>query len=482
MSEYGLQDDDKQIILDILTTYPQIEEGVLFGSRALNTFKTTSDIDLAIKGKDTNSILAALMADFEESNLIYEVDLVDYASISTEKLLEHIDQHGKVFYRKGWIEVTLGEVVNIYSGKTRPKQQGVFPVYGGNGILNYGDNFNQEGETIVIGRVGAYCGNVFYETEKFWLSDNALGIKVTDSSFAKFFYYKLVSMKLNRRAIGAAQPLLTQTLLNELEIHIPPLSEQKSIANMLSSFDEKIELLREQNKTLETLAQTIFKEWFVNFNYPGATGEMVDSELGEIPKGWRVGKLGEVTNIKGGGTPSTKNGNFWGGQIHWTSPKDLSISKSTFLLDTEKKITEAGLSKISSGLLPKGTLLLSSRAPIGYLAISNVDISINQGYIALLDNAVFPNYFMFLWLKINMRLVTNAANGSTFLEISKTAFKDIMCVIPDEKAIGAFQAIMVTTFDKILLNIKQAETLEKHRNNILPKLMEGQTRVEGDEQ
>jgi predicted nucleotidyltransferase len=225
MFEFGLQDDDKQIILDILKAYPQIEEVVLFGSRALNTFKATSDIDLAIKGKDIHSILAVLIADFEESDLIYEVDLVDYAGISTEKLFEHIDRHGKVFYRKGWVETTLGKVINIYSGKTRPKQQGFFPVYGGNGILNYGDNFNQEGETIVIGRVGAYCGNVFYETEKFWLSDNALGIKVTDSSFAKFFYYKLVSMKLNSRAIGAAQPLLTQTLLNELEISLPPLPE-----------------------------------------------------------------------------------------------------------------------------------------------------------------------------------------------------------------------------------------------------------------
>jgi len=173
---------------------------------------------------------------------------------------------------KGWVETTLGKVIEIYSGKTRPKKQGAYPVYGGNGILNYGDKFNQEGETIIVGRVGAYCGNVFYETQPFWLSDNALGLKANEISHEKFLYYKLVSMKLNNHAIGGAQPLLTQTLLKELEINLPPLPEQKAIADMLSSLDDKIELLREQNKTLETLAQTIFKEWSVHFNFPVCQG------------------------------------------------------------------------------------------------------------------------------------------------------------------------------------------------------------------
>jgi type I restriction enzyme S subunit len=315
-----------------------------------------------------------------------------------------------------------------------------------------------------------------------WNAARAIAVvRLADINQRTWLRYVLLSRSakhlIKTRLNTTVQKTLNLKDIKELGVPIPPLPEQKAIADILSSFDEKIELLREQNKTLESLAQTIFKEWFVNFNYPDATGEMVDSELGEIPKGWRIGKLAEVTNIKGGGTPSTKNEEFWNGDIHWTSPKDLSISKSTFLLDTEKKVTKAGLRKISSGLLPKGTLLLSSRAPIGYLAISNVDISINQGYIALLDDAYFPNYFMFLWLKKNMRLITNAANGSTFLEISKTAFKNIECIIPDRDTLYTFQEAIAPTFDKILLNIKQAQTLSKTRDALLPKLMGGTIRL-----
>jgi len=191
---------------------------------------------------------------------------------------------------KGWVETTLGEVVNIYSGKTRPKTQGRYPIYGGNGILNYGDKYNQDNGTIVIGRVGAYCGNVFFERNKFWLSDNALGVKNTDKSNIIFLYYKLKQMNLNNVAIGAAQPLLTQTLLKELEIVIPQnIEEQKAIAKILTAFDDKIELLQAQNKTLETIAQTIFKEWFGKYQIGG-----------KLPEGWRMYQMSEIVETING--------------------------------------------------------------------------------------------------------------------------------------------------------------------------------------
>ncbi len=179
----------------------------------------------------------------------------------------------------------MGEVIEISSGKSRPKNIGLFPVYGGNGILDYADNFNFEDVTIIIGRVGAYCGCVYFEDEKFWLSDNALGVKSNEKSNIKFLYYYLVNQNLNKKAIGGAQPLLTQGILKQIEINIPSLSEQVAIADILSSFDAKIELLREQNETLEKTAQTIFHDWF---------GRYSDERPEELPEGWRVGKLGEV--------------------------------------------------------------------------------------------------------------------------------------------------------------------------------------------
>jgi type I restriction enzyme, S subunit len=370
----------------------------------------------------------------------------------------------------GWVEITLGEVINISSGKSRPKNIGHYPVYGGNGILDYADKYNYENETIIIGRVGAYCGCVYYENNKFWLSDNALGIKSNTKSNIKFLYYFLIYQNLNKKSIGGAQPLLTQGILNQIEIVIPKDTiEQKSIAAILTAFDNKIELLQAQNKTLEETAQTIFAEWFGKYS--------VDDEL---PDGWRVGKLGEVTKTYGGTTPSTTNPDFWDGDIYWTSPKDLSNSKGIFLLNTDKKITKEGLKKISSGLLPKRTLILSSRAPIGYLALTNIELAINQGYIAIVPEQYFSNNFMYLWLTENMKLVENASNGSTFMEISKSSFRNIDCVIPNKEILEKFDNFINPTFEKVLSNLIQIQTLTKTRDELLPRLMSGEVRVKGN--
>jgi type I restriction enzyme S subunit len=184
-----------------------------------------------------------------------------------------------------WVETALGKVVEISSGKSRPKNHGLFPVYGGNGILGYADNFNFENETVIIGRVGAYCGCVYFEKEQFWLSDNALGIKSNEKSDIKFLYYFLINQNLNKKAIGGAQPLLTQGILKQIEIILPPLPEQQAIASVLSAFDDKIELLREQNKTLEEIGQTIYQEWFGKYS--------VDRPE-DLPEGWRIGKITEI--------------------------------------------------------------------------------------------------------------------------------------------------------------------------------------------
>jgi len=425
---------------------------------------------------------------------------------------------------EGWVEKTLGEVANILGGfafkgkdfstdigipiiKIKDIRPPYVDVESANRVNI--DNYNldkvkkfllSKGD-FLIAMTGATIGKVGRMTSDTPAYLNQRVAKVDDIkgvSHKGFLYHVILSDNFekfidNVSSGSSAQQNVSATDIGQYPVLFPPLPEQKAIADMLSSFDEKIELLREQNKTLETLAQTIFKEWFVNFNYPapqppeGGDGgkspsgdlgaEMVDSELGEIPKGWRVGKLGDVTSIKGGGTPSTKNEVFWNGDIHWTSPKDLSNSKSVFLLDTEKKLTPEGLKKVSSGLLPKGTLLLSSRAPIGYIAISNVDIAINQGYIAMLDDADFSNYYMLFWLKTHMRAVTNAANGSTFLEISKSAFRNIDCVIPSRDVLKGFDEVVEPTLSKVLENIKQIHSLSKTRDTLLPKLMGGKLLV-----
>jgi type I restriction enzyme S subunit len=204
---------------------------------------------------------------------------------------------------------------------------------------------------------------------------------------------------------------------------------------------------------------------------------MVDSELGKIPKEWRVDVLDEVVTVKGGTTPSTKETEYWDGEYHWTSPKDLSSLQFPILLSTEKKITKSGLDKISSGLLPKGTLLLSSRAPIGYLAITAIETGINQGYIAINSKQGYSNLYMLYWLKQNMDSVIERANGSTFLEISKTNFKQIKTVIPSLKVHNTFIYSIESLFELLAQNVKENLELVALRDSILPKLISGELEV-----
>lgn len=154
--------------------------------------------------------------------------------------------------------------------------------------------------------------------------------------------------------------------------------------------------------------------------------------------------------------------------------------KSIFLSSTERKITSQGLSKISSGLLPAGTLLLSSRAPIGYLAIAGIDVAINQGYIAILNNNIISNYYMYLWCKYYMEEIKAASNGSVFQEISKSVFKTLPFILPPEVILKEFYKKIDPIFKKINANQNQIRTLEKLRDTLLPKLMSGEVRVRVD--
>lgn len=152
----------------------------------------------------------------------------------------------------------LGDVIKFGNGKARSSIEGATPIYGGNGILGYSADANYAGETIVIGRVGAYCGATYYEDQPIWVSDNALAAKPKDKNNAKYLFHFLKHLNLNQHAEGSSHPLVTQTLLNSIDVEIiENIDEQKAIAAVLSSLDDKIDLLHRQNKTLEKLRDTL---------------------------------------------------------------------------------------------------------------------------------------------------------------------------------------------------------------------------------
>ena len=286
-----------------------------------------------------------------------------------------------------------------------------------------------------------------------------------NSDFLKYYLFDAKEQLLVFSEIGGTRNALTKNMLENFSICLPPLPEQQAIASVLSALDDKIDLLQRQNQTLEQMAATLFRQWFIE----------------EAKEDWEEVTIGDIFTLKGGSTPSTKESSFWDGNISWTSPRDLSNSKSIFMFDTERKITEAGLAKISSGLLPKRTLLMSSRAPIGYLAITDIEVAINQGYIAIPEHQTYSTEFMYLWCQLNMDTIENAGNGSVFQEISKSSFKDLIFFVPDENTLAKFDAFVKPTFAKIKSNTQQIQTLKSQRDTLLPKLISGEVRLKGFE-
>lgn len=362
-----------------------------------------------------------------------------------------------------WRILQWGDIASLEYGKGLRSNQrlvGKFPVYGTNGKIGYCNSTVCDKDGIIIGRKGAYR-EVHYSAVPFFVIDTAFYIKKKEFFDTKWAYYNLKTYNINDLDSGSAIPSTSREDFYRLPVLVPPLPEQRAIASVLSSLDDKIDLLRRQNETLEAMAQALFRQWFVV----------------EAKDEWEEKTIGDVVEIKGGATPNTNISDYWDGDIYWTTPKDLSGLESVFMFNTVRKITVSGLEKISSGLLPRGTVLLSSRAPIGYLAITDIEVAINQGYIAIFENNIISNYYMYLWCKSNMEGIIAAANGATFLEISKSVFRTLPFLLPPRKLLSDFNDRISPIFHKIRTNQTQIHTLEKLRDTLLPKLMSGEVRV-----
>jgi type I restriction enzyme S subunit len=300
--------------------------------------------------------------------------------------------------------------------------------------------------------------------------------------------------------VGAVFDSLKCADVPNFELPIHPLDEQRAIAGVLGALDDKIEQNRRTAAGLERLVRAMFRAWFVDFepvkgkaagatSFPSMPREVfdslrtrfVDSEFGSIPAGWDVKPIGDVVVVKGGGTPSTANPEYWDGGLHcWATPKDMSRLSHAILLDTERHITDAGVERISSGLLPVGTVLLSSRAPVGYLAMTAVPTAINQGFIAMVCEGRLPAIYVLSWAEASMGAIKGRASGTTFPEISKKNFRPLPVVVPPSQVIAAYQAVVDPLFDLLVATIRESTNLVQLRDYLLPKLLSGAVRVAGN--
>ena len=467
----GLSRDELAQIRAILETVPSVDKAVLFGSRAMGLARTNSDVDIMLYGdglkmQDIMQISSLL----EETTLPYQFDLIHHDA-ENPALLEHVEQYGKVIFqrekiknsrcevkkgvgrlsmRSDWNVCTLDKGIKFKNGKKRPNNSGKYPVYGGNGILGYADDFNDE-NVVIIGRVGAFCGSVYYEPNKCWISDNAISAQKSTTTDINYIYYLLHSLNLNKRHIGTSQPLLTQEILNRIDVIMPSLPEQRAIAATLSCLDDKIELNNKINANLEAQAQAIFKSWFVDFE-PFCDGEFVDSELGMIPEGWRVGLLSELINVKYG--------------------KD------------HKKLTDGHIPVYGSGgvmryaeraLYDKESVLIPRKG-----TLNNV-IYINEPFWTV-DTMFYsevkqPHVAKFVYFFVSSKNLASMNAGSAVPSMTTDILNSIPVIIAPNELYRDYDNLVSPMFEMLSHNQKQSRALAALRDILLPRLMSGELSV-----
>lgn len=285
--------------------------------------------------------------------------------------------------------------------------------------------------------------------------------------------YKILA---NASQVGVPALARATSTFRLIDIKLPPLDDQRRIASILSSLDRKIELNNKINADLEEMAQAIFKNWFVDFE-PFKNGKFVDSELGMIPEGWKVGRLDEIADVVGGSTPSKAKPEYYTQKgIAWLTPKDLSNHPAVYTSRGEIDITEEGYNSTSTKLMPKGTILFTSRAPIGYISIAQNDICTNQGFKSLVPKKA-GTCFLYCFLKYVTPEIENKSTGSTFKEASGSLMKSLQVIMPEQKVFEDFETIVSPLFARIESLEKENSRLSTLRDTLLPRLMSGELEV-----
>jgi type I restriction enzyme S subunit len=305
-------------------------------------------------------------------------------------------------------------------------------------------------------------------------------IDIVDSQLALWVKYYIDSPKgqvyIKGNLNTTVQPTLNVKSLVEMPIPLFTSKYRSKVVNILKSIDDKIECNRRINENLEQQAQALFKSWFLDFE-PFKDQPFVESELGMIPQGWKVGTLEEVGDIVGGSTPSKSKPEYYTEEgIAWLTPKDLSISKDKFTSRGEIDITELGYKSCSAKLMPKGTVLFSSRAPIGYISIAKNEICTNQGFKSVVPK-VAGTAFIYYFLKISTPEIENKATGSTFKEASGSLMKSLPIIIPPSPVFNQFEEIIKPYFTKQEIIEDESRRLAELRDTLLPKLMSGEIDV-----
>ncbi len=403
-----------------------------------------------------------------------------------------------------WKEYKLAEVCeNIYSGGTPSSMKASY--WNGNlpwlssgetsqryiyytekcitkeGAENSSTRYAYKGSTVIAsagqghtrGQASMLCIDTYVNQSVLVLKPNPLIIN------PHFLYFNIDGRYNELRQLSdgtSTRGSLSGKILKDLQIFLPPLNEQIRIASILKSLDDKIEVNRKINENLEQQAQALFKSWFVDFE-PFKDGEFVESELGMIPKGWRVDRIEDLSQkMASGGTPKSLNKDYYSGDIKWFSTKEL---KDSFLFDSEKHISEDALNNSSAKMFPEGTVLMAIYAAptVGRLGILTSPATFNQAAVGIVPKDNVGSEFVYLSLLSERINLNNLASGAAQQNLNVGIVKNYIILVPEQKILDRFNRIAKGVFNLLKKNSDESRRLAILRDTLLPKLMSGELKV-----
>ena len=376
------------------------------------------------------------------------------------------------------VKIRLGDVIDFKNGKSIKKSDGIIPIYGGNGILGYTDKSNFS-HTIVVGRVGAYCGSIHVEENLCWVSDNAIAGVPKEGQDLTYLYYVLKSLNLNSKQIGSSQPLITQSMLKDMIVDIEiDIEKQKIIANSISIIDQKIQINNQINQELEAMAKALYDYWFVQFDFPDQNGKPYKSSGGkmvynqelkrEIPEGWEVENLFNVAEVQYGYPFSTDYFNSTGEGVPVIRIRDILGN------DTTNYSTEEVEDKYKINV---GDVLIGMDGNFHMNYWIKEDCYLNQRVVKV-NSDKLPNMVLKYQIEPFIKLREKSVSRTTVGHLSDKDLKAINVILPKEKYLSPIFERFENILKNIIINQQQNQELTQLRDWLLPMLMNGQVKVE----
>ncbi len=540
----GLKDAHREAIIATLAANDRVERAVLFGSRATGTNTVSSDVDIALLGQRlTLTDQARLVAALDEIPMAQSVDLLLYDSLQDRTLREHIRRQGVEWYSRSrdswsavsgrhsaeeWPTVRLGDAVDLLTGFPF-KSDGYVSDPAAPRLLR-GDNIAQgrlrwdrakrwPAETAPpMAKFRLHEGDVVLAMDRPWIEAGLKFASVQREDLPALLVQRVARFRggegLDTRFLkyvigcrdfsdyvlsvqtGTAVPHISARQIEDYEFDLPPLAEQTAVAHILGTLDDKIELNRRMNATLEAMARALFRSWFVDFEPVRAKMEgrdtglpkeiadlfpdrMVDSELGKVPEEWAVGVLDDAVELLNGGTPRTSVERFWNGGIPWYTAKDAPAPHDVFAVETERTITQAGVDNSATVVLPSGTTIISARGSVGRLACLGRPMAMNQTCYGIRGAGGYGDFFTYWLVRGTVEELRSRTHGTIFDTITRQTFALVNSALPPLSIVGAFESVVLPIMERILSNLNQSVAIAALRDTLLPRLVSGELRVTG---